>query len=83
MMSFNKVLLIFAAFYGFQKGNEDAKFSMNHYYNLYMLTTLLIEISTNAFVAYYLPLGYISYHILSNQLTHKIARKLLHLIIYA
>ena len=82
MMSFNKILILFAAFYGFIKGNEDVKVSMNLYYNLYMVATLIIDISTHVFVAYYLPLGYISYHILSNPLTHKIARKYLQLNIY-
>lgn len=76
MLPFNQLLVIFAAFYGFIRGNQDVKISMNLYYNLYMLTNVIIEIMVNVFVAYYLPLGYIGYHILSNPLTHKIARKI-------
>jgi hypothetical protein len=77
MLSFKELLVIFAGFYGFFSGTKDTKFSINPYYNLYMFTNVLIEIMVNIFVALYLPLGYVGYHILSHPLTTKMINKMI------
>jgi hypothetical protein len=76
MLSFKALVVIIAACYGFDSGIKDIKFSTNPYYNLYSFTSVLIEVTVNIFMAYYLPWGYMSYHILCHLLATKIWKKI-------
>jgi hypothetical protein len=71
-----KLLVIFAAFNGYISGTKDARISINPYYNLYIFSCVLIDISTNVFVAYYLPWVYMSYHIICYLVEKKFWKKL-------
>ena len=76
MLSFNALLVIIAACYGLDSGIKDIKLSYNPYYNLYIFTNVLIEVTVNIFVACYFPWGYMSYHILCYLLTTKFWKKI-------